>query len=91
MLDFPAASGVLEPESFATAGEYFEMVKRAIEKAAPSLEGQVVAVTKTGFGPLVEISSAVSIEGIQVDTTFIVSLFEEPSWPFCFSPSTRPS
>lgn len=79
MLDFPAATGVLDPESFASNGEYFEIVKTAIEKAAPSLEGQVVAVTKTGFGPLVEISNAVSIEGIKVDTTFIVSWIEEPS------------
>ncbi|ORY88281.1 hypothetical protein BCR35DRAFT_351103 [Leucosporidium creatinivorum] len=71
VLNFPAASGILEPQSFATSGEYYEIVKTAIEKAAPSLEGQVVAVTKTGFGPLVEISSAVSIEGIKVDTTFI--------------------
>jgi predicted PhzF superfamily epimerase YddE/YHI9 len=73
VLDFPAATGILEPGSFSTAGEYFEIVKTALEKAAPSLEGQVVAVTKTGFGPLVEIGSAVSIEGVRVDTTFIVS------------------
>lgn len=58
-----------------TSGEDFELVKKAVEQAAPSLKGHVVAVARSDkLGTLVEVDTRASVEEAAFDPSFFVSV-----------------